>query len=174
MRFLHGKKLWGRILKSVVLYFILLRTIFFHSHVIAASETLEETLVWIETLTAEVSELAFEAIATCDYYSAQSALSVIDDAAHLADELSKNVQKSADPKLAWDVYNICNQENSAIVNLMKAVKIIAHNSRDQGVIQASENLLGHCTAVQKKNETSMDTALLTFKGVVKKDLASGK
>ena len=99
---------------------------------------------------------------------------MVDDAAHLAGELNSKGQETVNQELAWAVTNTCNQIESAIVNLMKAAKRIACCSRDLGVCQASENLSAFCISMQRKNESSVNMALLTLAGVVEKAEAYAK
>ncbi len=153
---------------------VLLSVIFTCSAISVADESSEETLARCETLAAEAYEMAFDAIATCDYHKAQHALGVVYDAAYLATQVSKEAQDTADTELAWKVYNSCNQVEAAIDNIVKAAKNIAIYSPHPDVIHAAKNLLDFCAASRKANSSIMEVAFITISGSPEKAEAYSK
>jgi hypothetical protein len=131
----------------------------------ACESSPEEKLEWCKTLANEASKKAFEAQATCQYPTANAAFNIAIEAAYIVAKVSSLAQDTADPQLAWAAYNVCNQVEAAIANVIKAARHIESHSTNPDEVLASKYLSEDCETAQKDNRASMEMALAPIKGI---------
>ena len=128
----------------------------------------EESLEWCKALSIEASDKAIEAQTTCDYPTANQAFNMAEEAAYLAAKIGTQTQEASDPRLAMAAYHVCYQVEAAIDNVIRAARDIEHHGINPSDVQAAKFLLEDCESTQRGNRISMETALASIRGHIKK------